>query len=98
MKITKTSIAGTLESSDVQITLMPNDKDNIEIDLESEVIKQFGDQIKKVIMDTLKKYEITSAKVKVVDKGALDCTINARLVAAVQRNIDKRHDINWEVL
>jgi citrate lyase subunit gamma (acyl carrier protein) len=51
MEIKTTAVAGTLESSDIQIMLMAGDN-GIQIDLESDVIKQFGAQIKHVITTT----------------------------------------------
>jgi citrate lyase subunit gamma (acyl carrier protein) len=53
MKIIKEAIAGTLESSDVLVKVAPSDKGTCEIVLRSEVIKQFGKQIKRVVADTL---------------------------------------------
>ncbi|UDM32076.1 citrate lyase acyl carrier protein [Lentilactobacillus laojiaonis] len=96
MEIKHTAIAGTLESSDIQIMLSQG-TNGIEINLESDVIKQFGDQIKQVITDVIKDYGIDNAKVKAVDKGALDCVIKARTITAVQRSIDATEP-NWEVL
>lgn len=87
MEIKTTGVAGTLESSDIQIMISKGD-DGIQVDLDSEVIKAYGDQIKQVITDTLEKYGIDNAKVKAVDKGALDCVIAARTLAAAQRAIE----------
>ena len=39
--------------------------------------------------------EIDNVKLTVVDKGALDCTIKARIEAAVFRSNDIRHNIPW---
>lgn len=98
MKINTTAIAGTMESSDIQITLMPNSKETIQIELQSPVIKQFGRQIKEVIMQVLEHYHITSACVKAIDKGALDCVIKARTEAAVHRALKiENTDMPWEV-
>ena len=47
MKIIKNAISGTLESSDIQIMLMLNENAGIEIQLKSNVEKQFGKQIRK---------------------------------------------------
>ena len=82
MKILNSSIAGTLESSDIMISLEPG-SGAIEIELQSIVEKQFGRQICSIIKSTLSELNIESAKVKAVDKGALDCTIQARVRAAV---------------
>ncbi|EOT31307.1 citrate lyase acyl carrier protein [Enterococcus durans] len=97
MEINKSAIAGTLESSDVQIMISPN-TEGIEIDLDSQVIEQFGKQIKKVIYDTLAVYQIKNVKLKVVDKGALDCVIVARLKTAIHRSLGiQNQETPWEV-
>ena len=79
MKIIKNAIAGTLESSDIQIMLVSNENAGIKIELKSSVEKQFGKQIRKVINETLKKLEIDNVTLVATDKGALDCTIKARV-------------------
>ena len=43
-------------------------------------------QGKKDPEETLKKLDVTNAKVSVVDKGALDCTLKARVECAVYRS------------
>ncbi|MGG5315296.1 citrate lyase acyl carrier protein [Enterococcus sp. AZ072] len=95
MEITKSAVAGTVESSDIMITLGPHEGALIEIELDSSVEKQFGDQIRKVIKETLEKLGITSAKVVAIDKGALDCTIQARTVTAAYRAADQQA-YNWK--
>ena len=85
MDIKKTALAGTLESSDIQITLSKGDN-GINIDLDSSVEELYGDQIRKVITETLNAYGIDNANVKAVDKGALDCTLKARVECAVFRS------------
>ncbi|KRM44534.1 citrate lyase acyl carrier protein [Lentilactobacillus parafarraginis] len=97
MEIKQTAIAGTLESSDIQIMLSKG-QSGIQIDLESDVKKQFGDQINAVITETLKKFDIDNVKVKAVDKGALDCVIKARTIAAAQRALKTVDQPAWEVL
>ena len=95
MKIVKTGMAGTLESSDVMITVRSNSGKGIEIHLQSIVEKQFGKQIKKVVSDFLKKFSIEDGLIQINDRGALDCTIEARLAAAVYRASGKT-DYDWE--
>ena len=75
MEIKKSAVVGTLESSDIMITLNPSTAGRIDIQLESSVEKQFGNQIRRVIEETLKELGVTSVEVIAVDKGALDCTI-----------------------
>ncbi|MCR4956867.1 MAG: citrate lyase acyl carrier protein [Lachnospiraceae bacterium] len=94
MEIKKAAVAGTLESSDCQVTVEPGSK-GVELSIESSVINQFGNQIKKTIIETLDRLEVKDAKVTVVDKGALDCTLKARVEGAVYRSNDIVSDIPW---
>ena len=97
MEIKKSAVAGTLESSDVQIMLSAGNN-GLEFELVSDVAKQFGDAIKETITDVLNTYGVTDAAVSVVDKGALDMVIRARAIAVVQRALDIVDTPNWEVL
>lgn len=81
--------AGTLESGDIMIQIEPSEKEGLNITLDSTVAYQFGEQIKKVITETLKDLGITSANVTATDKGALDCTIKARVTCAAVRATGK---------
>jgi citrate lyase subunit gamma (acyl carrier protein) len=84
MKIVKNAVAGTLESSDAYVQVEPNEA-GIEIVLESVVLTQFGDDIKASVMEVLAENEVTNAKVSVNDRGAIDCTIRARVETALKR-------------
>ncbi len=95
MKIVKTGMAGTLESSDVMITVRKNPGKGNEIHLQSIVEKQFGNQIRKVVKGFLEKFSVEDGLVQINDRGALDCTIEARLAAAVYRASGKT-DYDWE--
>jgi len=77
--------AGTLESGDILVQIAPSQAEGIEIELQSPVAAQFGRQIKAVILETLEGMDINNVYVKAVDKGALDCTIRARVAAAAVR-------------
>lgn len=95
MEILKTAMAGTLESSDVQVTVAPSDS-GIVLNIESSVKNQYGTQIKLVVLETLKELGVTRGKIMVHDKGALDCTIKARVECAVLRSKDASWDnIPW---
>ena len=83
----KNATAGTLESGDIVIQIAPGD--GLQIDLNSTVSAQFGRQIKQVITETLTGLGITDAAVTATDKGALDCTIRARVTAAAVRATGK---------
>jgi citrate lyase subunit gamma (acyl carrier protein) len=78
--------AGTLESNDILITVAITEKSQgVEIALASPVEKQFGRQIRTVITAVLNSMGIEGAKVSADDRGALDCTIRARVEAAAAR-------------
>ena len=81
------AMAGTLESGDILIQVEPGK--GLQVDLQSSVSAQFGRQIKAVITDTLKGLGVENASIKATDKGALDCTIRARVTAAVVRATGK---------
>ena len=83
-KIEKTAVAGTLESSDVYVELSPCDS-GIEIELDSVVLDQFGDSIRKSVQEVLEENDIHSARISLVDRGALDCVIRARVETAIMR-------------
>ncbi|WP_097027317.1 citrate lyase acyl carrier protein [Clostridium peptidivorans] len=85
MKINKVAKAGTLESNDALIMVMPNDNTGVEIEIESIVMKQFGEQIKKVILEKATELKLDGVKIQIQDKGALDYTLKARLATAVAR-------------
>lgn len=76
-------IAGTLESNDCIITI--KDSDKLSITIESIVYDYFKDQIEAVILETLKEYKLDKVNVLCQDKGALDFTIKARLITAIER-------------
>jgi citrate lyase subunit gamma (acyl carrier protein) len=97
MKITKEAIAGTLESSDLLVKVAPNQQGTLEVVVRSEVIKQFGKQIRKVIDETLRKLQVMEGTVVVEDKGALDYAIRARVQTAVLRAAGSE-ELKWEQL
>ena len=94
MVIEKSAMAGTLESSDAQVTVEPGD--GLEISISSSVLNQYGRQIKATVLETLERLDVKDGKVTVVDKGALDCTLKARVECAVFRSCDaSSSNIPW---
>lgn len=95
MEILKPAMAGTLESSDAQVTVEPG-TDGIQLTLSSSVMNQYGRQIKATVLETLERLGVDNAQVTVVDKGALDCTLKARVECAVFRNCGQSQaNIPW---
>ncbi len=96
MKVLKPATAGTLESSDAMVTIEPvEDGEGIDFELDSVVINQYGNQIRSVVMDTLQRLNVTDARIQIVDKGALDCTLKARVECAVFRSNDQKENLPW---
>ena len=75
--------AGTMESSDAYVEIEPGT--GLEIVLESVVAQQFGDAIRQVVSEVLTENGVENAKVRVVDRGALECVIRARVETAICR-------------
>jgi len=94
MEIKKPAVAGTLESSDAMVTVEPSDG-GIEFELDSVVMHQYGAAIRKTVMETLERLGVTNGRVTVVDKGALDCTLKARVECAVYRSNDQTEGLPW---
>lgn len=95
MELKKPGVAGTLESSDIMVTLEAAAGMGITIELQSAVEKQYGRTIRNVIADTLRELGVDSARVVAVDKGALDCVIRARVKTAVYRASGET-DYQWK--
>ena len=95
MVIQKPAVAGTVESSDALVSVEPGDG-KIELTLTSSVMNQYGRQIRETVLETLERLDVKSVKINVVDKGALDCTLKARVECAVFRSSGaSEKDIPW---
>ena len=94
MEIKQAAIVGTLESSDIQISILPNPGKGLDIQLQSIVKAQYGDAIMATMSDVLKSFGITDAIVNAADRGALDWVIRARMQAACCRATGVK--FNWE--
>lgn len=85
MEIQKAAVAGTLESSDAQVMVEPFEN-GMELSIESSVMNQYGRQIKTAVLETLERLGVENGKISIVDKGALECTLKARVECAVFRS------------
>lgn len=92
MELKKPAVAGTMESSDIMVTLRPNENGEIEIDIQSDVKATFGDAIEATIREVLADFGVENAVVAVVDKGALDFVIRARMQCAICRAAEVSYD------
>ncbi len=82
---TKTGQAGTLESCDARVIVELTDSDELTISVEGPMKEVFGPAVSKVAESTLNKLKVKGARVKIVDRGALDYVIEARTAVAVAR-------------
>ncbi len=85
MNLIRTGKAGTLESSDVMVTVRSNPDKKMEINLKSLVEKRFGKHIRSIVLGMLDEMGVHSAIVDIDDRSALDCVIRARVETAVYR-------------
>ncbi len=83
MIILKKGQAGTMQSSDLMVIVEPAPELTIEI--ESTVKKQFEHLIRAKLEQVLAKFNVSSGRISVSDRGALDYAIEARLETALQR-------------
>ncbi len=83
MILQKRATAGTLESSDAYVEITP--ADTVTVEVESVVAAQFGDAIRDAALDVLAACGVQGAALRIVDRGALDCVIRARVETAVKR-------------
>ena len=92
LKLKKAAVAGTLESSDVMISIEPGNQGRTEIEIISEVKEIFGKAIDLTIWNVLQEFQVESAYGVVRDKGALYFAIRARMECAVCRAAEITYD------
>ena len=84
MQIVKAAAAGTMESSDVYVEVEPGTQ-GLQLHLESVVAQQFGQSILETVREVFVENGIENANVRIVDRGALDCVLRARVETAILR-------------
>lgn len=92
MILKKPAVAGTLESSDVLVTVTPSPGQGVTIELESEVKAIFGDAIQAVVRRELELAGVADGHILLQDRGALDCVISARVRCALYRAAETAYD------
>ena len=91
MEIAKPAWAGSLESNDCLVNLHPLADGSVQVVVESIVEAQFGERIEAVAREVLAAMKIAGARLHIQDKGALECTLRARVEAAVLRSSGGAH-------
>lgn len=84
MKIIRQAVAGTLESNDVQVSVSPGEG-GVEVEVQSIVMAQFGADIRRVARETAREMGAENARIRLNDRGALECTVRARVETALKR-------------
>ncbi len=78
--------AGMIDKGDVHIKIRPAARGTgIKLEVQSKVKALFGDQIRQSVLEEIGRYNILDAWVAVIDQGALDYAIRARVQAALER-------------
>jgi citrate lyase subunit gamma (acyl carrier protein) len=83
MSIARKAQAGTMQSSDLMIFVEPAGE--LVVEIESTVKRQFEHLIRARIEEILRRHGVTTGRVRVSDRGALDYAITARLETALRR-------------
>ena len=83
-KVVREGVAGTEGKMDLMVSVSPGEG-GLQVEVEGKDVEFFGEDIKRVVVETLKGMGIESARVKVVEKTPLDFTIRARVRAAALR-------------
>ena len=94
MEIKETASAGTIDKCDCLVTVSKGEGD-IKINLSSKVLYQYGDSIRNIILQTLKKLHINDVTVDIEDMCAFEYVIVARLEAAIYRSQKQMNQIPW---
>ena len=82
-EVLKPASAGTMESSDVLVELVP--AEGRQIQLTSVVEAQFGDSIRAVAGEMLDQFGLDNVCLRIDDRGALECVLRARIETAILR-------------
>ncbi len=83
MEVKKIATCGTLDSSDVFVTVRPSDIEVINIT--SPVGSRFEEEIRSIVQKVLEETETHHVSVTLQDSGALNCVIEARVLTALER-------------
>ncbi len=89
--------AGTLESSDAFVRVIPIEEEGIVIEIESSVCEIYGDAINALVLEAAQAMKINKIRLIVQDKGALDYVIKARVQTAILRSCGKTEP-DWSTL
>ena len=84
MVIKRKAMAGTLESNDVLVQVSPGGE-GLVIEVQSIVLRQFGEELKRTARETALEMGVQAGVIQLSDRGALECTVRARVETALLR-------------
>jgi len=84
MNLKNQAMAGSLESSDVLVSVSPLEGE-VQVEIQSVVYEQFGKELEETVLDVLKQFNVNNVKIMLNDRGALECTVRARVETALKR-------------
>ena len=83
--------AGSLESCDVMVIIeLSDERTGLLLDLDSPSLLSYEDAMKNSVIETLAFLGVADARVKIQDRGSLDCTLRARVETAARRALSSR--------
>ncbi|MFV0424415.1 MAG: citrate lyase acyl carrier protein [Bacilli bacterium] len=82
MEVKKEVVIGSVESNDILIKISSGK--GVVINLQSSVIKQYGEDIRNTIRSVVDELGVSDVTIDASDKGALDFTIKARVKTALK--------------
>lgn len=83
MLIKRSAKAGSLESCDCHVTAEP--AETLSVVVESPLLRIYGRRIREVVEATCATFHVTGAAIRIVDRGALDPVLSARVETCLRR-------------
>ncbi len=80
--------AGSLESGDVLVRVAPSPLGELSVSVESKVSPRFSQAIERAVRETAAELGVQAACFEVVDRGALDFVLRARVKTALKRAME----------
>lgn len=88
MLLKHSAVAGFEEKNDALVEVIPGASGSgIVVNLKSSVMRQYGKHLQQVITQTAQEAGFTDVIINVIDKGAWDYTIKARVEGALERGV-----------
>jgi len=85
--------AGSLESGDVLVHVAPASDETLSVQIKSKVAPRFLNSMQSSVREVAKELGIMYAAVEVVDSGALDFVLRARVTTAIKRSMEATADV-----